>query len=100
MVRWKWNTFNLNNKRDKLSLSYPLFLCTYRSEYNLASNIVKYLEFNELELSPLSKSDSLALIEHYTSKLSLDKQTITDLFQKSKGNLRYYLLFKCDINEN
>jgi len=86
MLEYIINTFNIENKRDKTNFSQLLVLATYRMEYKVPDALKNILSFTEINLNPLTKEDSISLIEHSTKNLDLSEQTISDLIEKSKGN--------------
>ncbi len=86
MLEYIVNTFNIENKRDKTNFSQLLVLATYRMEYKLPDLLESVLAFTEINLTPLTKEDSISLIEYSTKNLGLNEQTVSDLIEKSKGN--------------
>ena len=86
MLEYILNTFNIENKRDKTNFSQLLILATYRIEYKIPNHLKTALSFTEMNLQPLTKKDSIGLIEHSTKSLNVSDQTISDLIDKSKGN--------------
>ena len=80
------STFDYNSKKSNKNSYYPLFILTFRTHYSLPDKIINEANYNQINLKPLTKEDSLLLINYLSKDKNIDEDKRTELLEKSKGN--------------
>ena len=81
-----FSTFDFKNKNKNKNMSYPLFLTTFRSHYEIPQNLLNEIDYTQLDLKPLTKDHSIDLINYLTRKIQITKVKKMELYDKSRGN--------------
>tara|TARA_Y100001970_G_scaffold280062_1_gene388436 strand:+ start:3132 stop:6734 length:3603 start_codon:yes stop_codon:yes gene_type:complete len=80
------STFDFKSKKEDKNTSYPLFICTFRKTYSLPDELIKEIDYTQLNLEALNKKHSIELISVLTKDLGINKNKEKELLEKSKGN--------------
>ena len=94
------STFDFKSKEIHKNTSYPLFICTFRKTYSFPDELIKEIEYTQLDLEPLDKKHSIELIKALTKNLKINKEKEKELLGKSRGNPFFIEEWVSLINES
>ena len=88
-LKYILDTFNLEQKRQNTDLRFPLIIFDYRKDFIIQEELVRNVDFQSIEMQPLSDEDCKQFIKKVLKEKILPKHIEENLLTKAEGNPFY-----------